>query len=716
MHPPLPELAKLPYLGFHTVTRMQPRQLAGIGVRKSRELLIPRLPVDFDRYYERQVPYDPPVHRDILAENTTTLRNCLDTTTRTRFRERARAAADGAPTFLNATLRIADSDGTGVDWYDDRFEEYPLLWRLKLYAFQPLAWTVMGVNPDGDGAQRLQSVFDNWVKDWAGTIEIGREGYLRRAWTPWAVSLRILHWSRYLAWRAEAREARTSDTSEPSDQSGPTDEFDRLLRRELYRNALFLRKHVEWDVGGNHLLENGTALVVAGLLFAEEEWVDHGTSILAHAADEQFLDDGSHFERSPMYHILTLTRLLTACDLLDRSGQPLPEEVSTTTSEATAFLRFLRPPDGRIPLLNDAVYGQALPLDCCLRYADALGYGDSGSATQESATQESAIPPGRVRQRWTVSTTSATSTTNAAVEQTAGDQLVGHRSAGRSARDPSSGCQSAGDLSAGFQSAGYQWLRTDAGAMLLDGGPVGPKHLPGHSHSDTLSILLWLDGEPVVTDTGTAGYVSESRRNAARGVRGHNTIQVGETEPIALGGKYLMGPRPEPTVRRESGPVSLVEGQYEAAPYRGREYTHHRAVYAGDRWWSVWDTVFDHGSTAVRSRLHLHPAVEPSLDARGRVRLSLDEDRSAFVHPLNGTRVGITTSPYFPEFGVAIERPVITLHAADTEANPAGLGFLVAEEALDGPAVTVAADGVTPVALQTAGDDYPLPETRLHSS
>lgn len=81
-HPPLPALTRLPYLGFHTVARMQPRQLAGIGVRTSRELLLPRLPVDFDQSYERDVPSDPAVSPDALAENTATLRDCLDAAAR----------------------------------------------------------------------------------------------------------------------------------------------------------------------------------------------------------------------------------------------------------------------------------------------------------------------------------------------------------------------------------------------------------------------------------------------------------------------------------------------------------------------------------------------------------------------------------------------------------------------------------------------------------
>lgn len=625
----LSALPKQAFLGFHTARRMHTSQLLGIAERKGREQIVSRLPVDFDRFYERRVPADPATRLDPLSENNASLRGALADTTTAQFQTEAEQAAAGTPTFLNRTLRV--TDGTGVDWYDDRFEDIPLLWALKLYAFQPLFWLCTGSESGTETAAQHQAAFDGWLRDWIDSIEIGRSQYLRRAWTPWAVSLRILHLVRYLAWRT-----RSDDGA-----------FERRLRRELYKNALFLDNHIEYDVGGNHLIENGAAMVVAGLVFDEQGWIDTGNGILLDAADTQFLDDGYHFERSPMYHTLVTTRYLTVCDLLERSDRPVPEKLRRTAEEATAFLEFLRPPDGTIPLLNDSVYGQALPLDDCLAYARAIGFG-----TADQQYTPSALEP---------------------------------------------------------QESGYHWLRTDAGALLVDGGPVGPPHLPGHSHSDTLNVLLWLDDRPVVTDTGTYGYVSESRRNYARGVRGHNTVQVGDLEPIALGGKYLMGPRPEPTTRFDAGTVSIFEGRYEAAPFRTDPYHHHRGVYAGDSWWLVRDTVSDHDGRSIRGRLHLHPTVTPTLEGTGRVRLDIGEDDgAAFVYPLDQTELGITNGPYFPRFGEATSRPVLELSGAATD--PATLGVLVSRNDVD--TLSVETDGSNEQ-LRLGSDEYPLPERQL---
>jgi uncharacterized heparinase superfamily protein len=652
------------YAGVHTLARMQHEQLLGIGLRTSREQLLPRLPVDFDQWYERQIPSSLSVDPEPVATNTALLRESLAEATRDRYRRRATEAAAGAPTFMNRTLRIAE--GTAVEWFDPQLDDQPMLWRLKLYGFQPLTWLTLGFDPpaeeaapslanpeprrtDGAGTAMpersdLQSTFDDWIGDWIDSISLGAPGYLRGTWTPWAVSLRLLAWCRYLAWR---------DTG----MTGVDTDFEPRLRRACYRNALFLRKHVEWDVGGNHLVENGAALVAAGVLFDEEPWIDHGTTVLTEAAATQFLDDGCHFERSPMYHVLTLTRFLTVCHLLEAAGRPVPDELCRTAHEAAAYLRYLRPSNGRLPLLNDAVRGQSLPLDDCLRYAGAVGV-DTGSDAGADGTD------------WS---------------------------------DPVNGASP-------IDASGYHWLSTEAGELLFDGGPVGPPHLPGHSHSDTLGILLWLDGQQILTDTGTLGYVSDTDRRYARGVRGHNTVQVGDCEPISLGGKYLMGPRPTPTTRVADGHVSLCEGIYEAAPYRGPAYTHHRAVYAGDDWWLVRDTVDDHGGKPVRSRLQLHPDVEPSMADSARVELSVS-DTSAWCVPLDTAGVSVTAGRYFPRFGVTENRRVVELRASNGGHGPRSVGVLVTTR--DRPVVDVETPTGTQSSLSLDGEHHTLPATHL---
>lgn len=618
---------------------MQPQQIAGMCKRTVQERVVPRLPVDFDGRYESQVPNTYSTSHDLIAANRDCLRSSLDDATRTDYHNRAHRASTGTVTFMNESLEV--QDGSSITWYDDRFEALPLLWSLKLYAFEPLDDLILGVDPTEDAAPELRATFDDWIDDWIETAEIGRPQYLRRAWTPWAVSLRLQRWIQYAAWR--------EGVTDGSSRLG----FETAFEREIYKNALFLRNHIEWDVGGNHLVENGIALLTAGLFFDDpHDWIEIGTSILADAGLQQFLDDGCHYERSPMYHVLTLTRLITACELLKRANRPVPTALETAATNATAFLGALRPPNGQIPLLNDAVYDESLPIDACLQYAAATGVRTTHSA---HATENN--------------------------KSTMGE-------------------------------SGYRWLNTDIGAVLFDGGPTGPRHLPGHSHSDTLSVLLWVDDNPVVTDTGTFGYVSGDRRTYARSVRGHSTVQVGEAEPIEIGGKYLMGSRPTPQLRTQSGEISLVEGRYDSASPFGPAYTHHRAVYAGDDWWFIQDTVSGHDDKSVKSRLPLHPSVTPSVDDHIQLSVGDNAESTVSLSPSPGTEHTITEGWYFPKFGVETKRPVVEL-SAPTQ-NPATVGVLITATEIGGE-FEVRTDHTVPTAVELPDRSYRLPPSQLLS-
>ncbi len=634
------------YLYATTAANMQPQQVTGMGKRAIKEQLLPRLPVDLERRYETKVPDEWSTRHDLIADNRDLIRSSLSDSTRTVYKDRANSAANGRLTFMNRSLELQTEPS--INWYDSRFEELPLLWSLKLYAFEPLEDVILGVDPEQDDALALRRSFDAWIEDWIESVEIGRLRYLRGAWTPWSVSLRIQRWIQYAAWRQQV-----TATSRPG--------FEAAFEREIYKNAVFLRNHIEWDVGGNHLVENGIALLVAGLFFddRESDWTEVGMSILAETGMRQFLDDGCHYERSPMYHVLTLTRVLTASELLSTSEYAVPTAIETAATNGTAFLESIRPPDGRLPLLNDAVYGQSLPLDDCLQYAAASG-----------------------------------------IRTNLGQQA-----------------NKGGSLGA----SGYRWLPTEIGTLLFDGGPLGPKHLPGHSHSDTLSVLLWLGEHPVVTDTGTFGYVSGPRRDYARGVRSHSTVQVGDAEPIEIGGTYLLGSRTDPQLRTQSGEISLIEGRYESTSPFCPAYTHHRAVYGGDDWWLILDTVGGHGRRSVTSRLPLHPDVSPSVDAHSvssaaaeRIRLTIGEtDSNGYLYPINATDTTITDGWYFPRFGVATERPVVEI-ATTTSRQPARIGVLITAADCVGDCSVQYDDG-NPQTLLFQESEYQLPPSRLSS-
>lgn len=616
-----------------TAALLQRQQVFGILERHLKQLTVPHIPIDIDHRYSKQVPKDPTIRLDQIRTNLETRREALESDAHSKYRVRAKRGADGNFTFLSIPRQIDLS--TELDELSE-LQEFPALWKLKLVSFDPLDWVVLGIDPATNAAESVSCEFDAWCQQWSQSNRIGGPGYLRGTWTPWGVSRRIIHLTRYLAWR-------TADDHPKRLSPKVHDE----LIGSICKDAAFLNDHVEWDVGGNHLIENGAALVMAGLLIAEDprSWLQNGLGVLDQACREQFLSDGCHFERSPMYHLLCLERLLTVNDLLDRYGLDVPESIANVTQQSTNFAAWLRTPDGHIPLRNDSVRGQGRTIDECLRYAKRIG-----------------ITP---------------MISNVSVR---GEE----------------------------RSSGYLWIRSSAGRMLIDAGPVGPSHLPGHSHSDTLGFSLWVEEQPLVTDTGVYNYVADQRRRHARSVRGHNTVQVGQTEPIALGGKYLLGPRPRPYSQLEEGSVCSFEGHYVGRPVGRDPYKHSRRIYAGPDWWLVRDTVVQHQGDQLTSRLQLSPGTRVKTST-GPWRLVVGpDDHPQHVWLTSNAPRRLTTGPYYPRFGVEHERSVLEMQLQPDPGKPATITF-----ALDaGPeprSITPRTNDGTVIAVEVEGKTVEIP-------
>ncbi|WP_254535899.1 alginate lyase family protein [Halomarina litorea] len=574
-----------------TVSNMQREQLLGMLERNARQAILPRLPIDFDARYEARIPDELSIDSSALDQNTGNLRSSLSRATRTDFRERLQAFENRKLEFLNH--EVALDSNRAIEFDDDQLADVPLLWWLKYQSLEPVKWLVLGLE-DPESRPDLVNTVDEWVKSLLDTTTIGSKGYLRRDWIPHAVSLRVIHLARYCAW------LREHDVT-----------VDRSILRYLYKNALFLENHVEYDVGGNHLIENATALFVAGTLFKESpRWRTEGKQLLEELASDQFLSDGGHFERSPMYHVMVLTRYLTAANLLQLDGNSAWSPILSIARDATQFARSLTPPDEAIPLLNDSVFGEELSLAEVSDYAAAVG------------------PP-------------------------------------------------VSDLQSRLDSSGYYWLGSGANRMLVDAGPVGPAHLPGHSHNALLSILLWLDGNRVFTDTGVSQYSGDSGRQYVRSVQAHNTVQVDDSEPNDIAGQYLMGRRANPTVTYSTdGTLERLVGTYSKVGRGDSKYRHTRNVCSSGDWWLVLDSVDMGGRRPVQSRLHAHPDIEldPTTTPGEYQILESEGSTIGSFYALNCDAVERAISPYFPAFGVEREREALELTYDSSRATS---GFLV---------------------------------------
>ncbi len=66
-----------------------------------------------------------------------------------------------------------------------------------------------------------------------------------------------------------------------------------------------------------------------------------------------------------------------------------------------------------------------------------------------------------------------------------------------------------------------------SGRLLLDHGPLGMEPSYGHGHADALSLVIMINGQELLVDTGTFSYTGEPEwRSYFRSTRAHNTVCI----------------------------------------------------------------------------------------------------------------------------------------------------------------------------------------------
>jgi uncharacterized heparinase superfamily protein len=249
--------------------------------------------------------------------------------------ERADALLAGRFAFLGEERSLPDPPAWAVP-------DASRLWRFHLHAFAyAVDLAVAARRHRAEAYPRLRAL----VRSWLARHPIGGDD---DAWHPFVVASRLIAW------------LIARDLVAPSLKADPL--FAGELRRAVVAHAVFLARHVETDVGGNHLLKDAVALLLAGCAFdgpAPRAWREQAGRLLAAELPRQVLADGGHYERSPMYHQLVLADLLVALLAAGKRDLAVAEPLADAVRRMQRFSKTLVHPDGDIPLFNDAALGEA---------------------------------------------------------------------------------------------------------------------------------------------------------------------------------------------------------------------------------------------------------------------------------------------------------------------------------------------------------------------
>ena len=236
--------------------------------------------------------------------------------------------------FLNQSVTF---DKDGINW---NYSEFGKLWTYNLNYFEFLHQEKLTKE---EGLRYIRNYIEN-----GETLKDGLE--------PYPISLRIIFWIRFIA-KHEIQD----------------DQINNILGKHLTR----LFNHIEYHLLGNHLMENSFALIFGGLYFSNDIIFEKGKVLLIQELKEQILDDGAHFEYSPMYHDILLYRLLDVYNLISQNTDDsvfnsiLREKISLMLSWSS-LLSFT---DQRRAFFNDTTQEIAPSFKDLQSYAKRLGIG-----------------------------------------------------------------------------------------------------------------------------------------------------------------------------------------------------------------------------------------------------------------------------------------------------------------------------------------------------
>lgn len=260
--------------------------------------------------------------------------------------EHAEAIMQGSFCYLSQQRTLADP--IGWDWPGGNMPS--LLWRFHLHYQDDLLDLVAAANRanEPDYLRRAADLVAQWIR--GNPLDNPRA--LVDGWHPYCIARRLPNW-------VLLHSALRSNNVEP-----PAGMLD-----TLFSQAVFLADHLEWDLGGNHLLEDLKAMFLAGAFYSGSEadaWLKRADRLLRAQLDEQILPHGEHYERSPMYHAQMLRLVLDVRDVAEQVRPSLAQYCSDTAGRMAEFTKAIRFPNGSVPLWGDSAEDGLPPLDWLL--------------------------------------------------------------------------------------------------------------------------------------------------------------------------------------------------------------------------------------------------------------------------------------------------------------------------------------------------------------
>jgi uncharacterized heparinase superfamily protein len=403
------------------------------------------------------------------------------------------------------------------DWNSEKVSK---LWLYNLHYFDDL-----NAKANELRVSQHQSLLYRWIEENPACAGNG--------WEPYPLSLRLVNLVKWC-----------------SRQSNK----DPKILQSMLLQADVLSKKLEYHILGNHLFANAKALTFVGVFFKDsllaQRYLKQGLKILSREVSEQFLNDGGHFELSPMYHqillldlleLIELARLSNNSDLLRFSKKWEPIAVKSLN-----WLKSMCHPDKEICFFNDAAMGIAAKPEDLLQYGERL-----------SLIADSNI-----------------------------SKLLTHKN------------------------SGYTRISYVKHTVFFDHAEIGPRYLPGHAHADSLSVEWSVGNQRVLVNSGTSLYGESAERLRQRKTAAHNTVVVDDEDSSEVWSGFRVARRARITEFTAGFFLDnvVVSAKHDGYKRFGRDVIHSRSLDVSEDSLIIGDDL-QGGYTSAYASFHFHPDI-----------------------------------------------------------------------------------------------------------
>ncbi|HAS6312345.1 TPA: alginate lyase family protein [Vibrio vulnificus] len=467
--------------------------------------------------------------------------------------------------FLNQTGKISSS----ADWNCPNKSK---LWLYNLHYFDDLN--------SKNGFERYQ-LHRDFIEKWIDE----NPAFNGNGWEPYPISLRLVNWVKWCSLQSQVPPK---------------------YLKSMLEQANALTQQLEYHILGNHLFANAKALTFIGAYLKGEnsnKLLMQGIKLLNEELEEQFLDDGAHFELSPMYHEILLWDLLELIDLAKTSDKPqfiesLPQWIQIA-EKALFWLSTMVHNDGEVSFFNDAAIGIAMQPSQIFAYAEKLGL-SYASVNKSLFTNKS---------------------------------------------------------------SGYSRITFTNYSAIFDHANVGPDYLPGHAHADTLSFELSIGKQRVFVNSGTSLYGTSKERLRQRQTPAHNTVSVSGLDSSQVWSGFRVAKR---AYAQLEDAISTPERVILSASHNGYmqqspKVKHTRRLECSSDSFFIIDNLSK--ATQACFHLHLHPNIDVVKVSQVEINLILGDESLCCV--TSSEPILIKDSTWHPEFGKTIANKKIEINFAN---------------------------------------------------